>query len=89
MPISLTNPTTITIDKIKINNFSVNTQGNQVTIHFSKGYETPEGEFVSKEFDRVDIKNTTIDPSLYSQVKDALYALLTAELEKRKIEQQK
>jgi hypothetical protein len=89
MPITIDQPTTITIDKIKINNFSVSTQGNQITIHFSKGYETPEGEFVSKEFDRVDIKNATVDPLLYSQVKDALYALLIDELEKRKLEQQK
>lgn len=83
MPISLNTPTTITIDKVRIDEFSVRTQNNSITIHFSKGYEDAAGQFVAKEFDRVDLKNVVVDPTLYGQIKDILYALLNDELAAR------
>lgn len=83
MPIPLNTPTTITIDKVRIDEFSIHTQNNCVTIHFSKGYEDATGQFVAKEFDRVDLKNVVVDPTLHGQIKDVLYALLTNELANR------
>ena len=83
MPISLNTPTTITIDKVRIDQFSVSPQDMIVTIHFSRGYEDPNGQFVSKEFDRVDLKGVSVDPTLYGQIKDTLYALLSDELTRR------
>jgi hypothetical protein len=80
MPITLSEPTTVTIDKLRIDLFSVDAQTNAVTIHFSRGYEDAGGNFVPKEFSRVDVKNMVFDPDLYSQVKDLLYATLVNEL---------
>lgn len=89
MPIFLNVPTTITIDKVRIDEFSVRPQENSVTIHFSKGYEDATGQFIAKEFDRVDLKNVAVDPALYVQIKDVLYTLLNDELNVRLTQTQK
>ncbi len=83
MPISLNSPITVVLDKLQIDEFTVRPQQRHVVIHFSRGYVDAEGNFVSKEFDRVDLKNVDIDPTLYSNTKDALYALLISALEQR------
>ena len=80
MPISITPSATFTIDKVRIDEFAVRPQNKTVIIHFSRGYEDAEGNFIPKEFDRVDVKNVDFDPTLYSQVKDTLYSLLTTTL---------
>ena len=89
MPISLTTPTTIVIDKLKIDAFSVSPESKSVTIQFSKGHEDADGKFVPKEYDRVDLKNVDFDATLYSQVKDVLYNLLLAALAERSVPQEK
>jgi hypothetical protein len=80
MPISLNNPITIIVDKVRIDQFSVSPQRKSVTIHFSKGHEDASGNFVPHEYDRVDLENLDFDPTLYNQVKDYLYQLLSARL---------
>lgn len=87
MPISLNTPVTVTIDKVRIDEFHVSPQNMSITIHFSKGYEDANGQFVAKEFDRVDLKNINIDSTLYGQIKDTLYALLSDELTRRSTSQ--
>lgn len=83
MPISIETPITVTIDKIMIDEFTIRPQDGTVVIHFSKGYEDPSGNFVAKQYDSVTLKNITFDPTLYEQVKDALYSLLSSELSTR------
>lgn len=80
MPITLNAPSTVIIDKVRIEEFSINAQSNNVTIHYSKGYEDVDGKFVTKESSRVDIKDATFDPTLYQQVKATLYSLLSVEV---------
>lgn len=76
MPITLNSPKSFVLDKVQITKFEVTPSFGHVTIHFSKGYETETGEFVAKEFDRVDFKGVEFEESLYSSVKAKLYELL-------------
>lgn len=80
MPIILNTPLTFIVDKVRIEEFSINAQSNNVTIHYSKGYEAVDGKFVVKESSRVDVKDVAFDPTLYQQVKAALYSLLSNEV---------
>jgi hypothetical protein len=80
MPIILNTPVTFVVDKVRIEEFSINAQSNNVTIHYSKGYEDVDGKFVTKESSRVDVKDAAFDPTLYQQVKEALYSLLSNEV---------
>ena len=80
MPIILNTPVTFVVDKVRIEEFSINAQSNNVTIHYSKGYEDNDGKFVAKESSRVDVKDVAFDPDLYQQVKTALYVLLSNEV---------
>ncbi len=80
MPIILNTPVTFVVDKVRIEEFSINAQSNNVTIHYSKGYEDVDGKFVTKESSRVDVKDAAFDPTLYQQVKEALYSLLSVEV---------
>jgi len=80
MPIILNTPVTFVVDKVRIEEFSINAQSNNVTIHYSKGYEDVDGKFVTKESSRVDVKDAAFDPTLYQQVKEALYLLLSNEV---------
>ena len=81
MPISLNQPTIVTIDKLRIDQFIVHPKNKTITIHYSKGYEDQDGNYVPKEFAGLDLRDVEFDPTLYSQVKDVLYSLLTTELE--------
>ena len=81
MPISLTQPSTITIDKLRIDQFTINPKEKSVTIHFSKGYEDVDGNFVPKEYSRADLKEVEFDHSIYESVKNSLYGLLSSYLE--------
>jgi hypothetical protein len=76
MPISLNSPKSFVLDKVQITKFEVTPSFGHVVIHFSKGYETETGEFVAKEFDRVDYKGVEFEESLYDSVKKKLYELL-------------
>ena len=80
MPITLNTPTTVVINKVRIEEFAINAQSNSVTIHYSKGYEDIDGKFFTKESSRVDVKDVAFDPALYQQVKAALYLLLSNEV---------
>lgn len=80
MPIILNTPLTFVVDKVRIEEFSINAQSNNITIHYSKGYEDVDGKFVIKESSSVDIKNAAFDPTLYQQVKAILYSLLSVEV---------
>jgi hypothetical protein len=80
MPIILNTPVTFVVDKVRIEEFSINAQSNNVTIHYSKGYEDVDGKFVIKESSTVDIKNAAFDLILYQQVKAILYSLLSVEV---------
>ena len=80
MPIILNTPLTFVVDKVRIEEFSINAQSNNVTIHYSKGYEDGDGNFVAKESSRVDVKNAAFDPTLYQQVKAVLYSFLSSEV---------
>jgi len=80
MPIILNTPITFVVDKVRIEEFSINAQSNNITIHYSKGYEDVDGKFVIKESSTVDIKNAAFVPILYQQVKTILYSLLSVEV---------
>ena len=79
MPANIT-PTTMTLDKIRIEQFTVSPQKNAVMIHYSKGYNDTEGNYVPKEYTSKNLIDVEFDPTLYEQVKTTLYNLLTAEL---------
>lgn len=79
MPIS-TAPVTTTIDKLRIEEFTVNPHESIVTIRFSKGYEDNEGTFIQKEVEVIKLKNVIFNESLYTDVKNALYELLLSNL---------
>lgn len=75
MPANIT-PVTITLDKVRINQFTVDTQHNTVTIYYAKGYEDGSGEFIAVENARADIGTFSVSPTLYDDVKSALYSML-------------
>jgi len=79
MPLDVT-PTTITLDKVRIEQFTVNAQLNAVMIHYSRGYNDENGQYVAKEYDRVDLKDVSFEQGLYDQVKNALYSMLNVHL---------
>lgn len=75
MPLDVT-PTTITLDKIRIEQFTVSPQIGAVMIKYSKGYNDENGQYVPKEYESENFSDVTFDATLYEQVKSALYALL-------------
>lgn len=79
MPANIT-PVTLTLNKIRINQFTVDTNYNTVTIYYSKGYEDGSGNFVTVEHARADLSDITVSPTLYSDVKTALYVMLNDHL---------
>ena len=78
MPITLNNPQSFVLDKVKITKFEVTPGENHLIIHFSRGYETETGEFVAKEFDRISFKGVIFEENLYESVKTKLYELLNS-----------
>lgn len=79
MPADIT-PVTVTLDKVRINQFTVDTNYNTVTIYYSKGYEDGSGNFVSVEHARADVSEVIVAPTLYNDVKAALYVMLNDHL---------
>lgn len=79
MPLDVT-PNTITLDKVRIEQFTVSPQLNAVMIHYSRGYNDENGQYVAKEYDRVDLKDVSFEQGLYDQAKDTLYELLATHL---------
>jgi len=80
MPISINNPESFIIDKVKITKFEVTPEFGHVVIHFSRGYENESGEFIAKEFDSAYFKHTVFEDSLYESVKNKLYGLLNSSI---------
>jgi hypothetical protein len=79
MPLDIT-PNTITLNKVRIEQFTVSPQLNAVMIQYSKGYEDVNGQYVPQEYNHVNFLDVSFDPDLYNQVKQTLYAMLDAHL---------
>ena len=79
MPLNIT-PTTITLDKVRVEQFTVSPQIGAVMIRYSKGCEDENGQYVPQEYDHVNFDGVDFDANLYDQVKSALYALLESHL---------
>jgi len=79
VPLDVT-PNTITLDKVRIEQFTVSPQLNAVMIHYSRGYNDENGQYVAKEYDSVNLKDVSFEQGLYDQVKDTLYELLSSKL---------
>lgn len=75
MPLDIT-PTTIILDKVRIEQFTISPQLNVVMIQYSRGYNDAEGNYVVREYEHVNLENLTFDQNLYESVKTALYELL-------------
>ena len=80
MPLNLTSPTTVVLNKIRVEQFTVSPQLNAVMVHYSKGCDDENGQYVPREYATINFKDVNFDPTLYNSVKDALYSLLNAEL---------
>jgi len=79
MPLDVT-PSIITLNKIRIEQFTVSPQLNAVMVQYSKGYENSNGEYVPKEYERINFTDVSFDQALYDQVKNALYSMLNVHL---------
>lgn len=80
MPLNIT-PTTITLDKVRVEQFTVSPQNGAVMIQYSKGYDDPAtGQYVPQEYLHANFTEVAFDPTLYDQVKSALYSLLQSHL---------
>lgn len=79
MPLNIT-PTTITLDQVRVEQFTVSPQDGAVMIKYSRGYNDENGHYVPKEYDSANFLDVTFDETLYNQVKSALYALLDSRL---------
>lgn len=80
MPLNLNNPITTTLDKVRVEQFTVSPQTNTVMIQYSTGYTDANGQYVAKEYAVADFSDLSFDPTLYEQVKAALYDLLASRL---------
>lgn len=78
MPLNII-PNTITLDKVRIEQFTVSPQLNAVMIQYSKGYES-DGQYVPKEYAFANFENVVFDQNIYDQVKNALYEMLSTQL---------
>lgn len=79
MPLNIA-PKTVTLDKVRIEQFTVSPQNGAVMIRYSKGYEDSNGQYIPQEYDHVNFLDVTFDQDLYTQVKDTLYMMLDAHL---------
>lgn len=79
MPLDIT-PNTITLDKVRIEQFTVSPQHSTVMIQYSKGYNDENGQYVPKQYENVNFTDLTFDQTLYDQVKNALYSMLQQHL---------
>jgi len=51
-----------------------------VMIHYSRGYNDENGQYVAKEYAYENFENITFNETLYEQVKTALYELLATKV---------
>lgn len=79
MPLNIT-PTTVVLDKVRVEQFTVSPQIGAVMIRYSKGYEDANGQYVPQEYDHANFSEVSFDSVLYDQVKTALYDLLQQHL---------
>lgn len=79
MPLDIT-PNTITLDKVRIEQFTVSPQLNAVMVQYSKGYDDANGQYVPKEYTHVNFTDVSFDQTLYEQVKNTLYSMLSSHL---------
>jgi hypothetical protein len=79
MPLDVT-PSTITLDKVRIEQFTVSPQLNAVMVQYSRGYDDANGQYVPKEYANANFMDVSFDQSLYDQVKSALYVMLSSYL---------
>lgn len=79
MPLDVA-PNTITLDKVRIEQFTVSPQYSTVMIQYSKGYNDENGQYVPKQYENVNFTDLTFDQTLYDQVKNALYSMLQQHL---------
>jgi len=79
MPLDVS-PTTIVLDKTRIEQFTVSPQIKTIVIKYSKGYNDVNGEYVPKEYSYVNFENIEFDQNLYSLTKDILYDMLKSHL---------
>lgn len=80
MPLNLNNPITTTLDKVRVEQFTVSPQTNTVMIQYSVGYTDANGQYVAKEYAVASFDEVNFSESLYEQVKAALYELLASRL---------
>ncbi len=78
MPLDIT-PNTVTLDKVRVEQFTVSPQTGAVMIHYSKGYDE-NGQYVPKEYAHANFESVTFNEALYEQVKTALYELLATKV---------
>lgn len=76
MPLSLTTPVTTVLDQVRVEQFTVSPQLNTVMIHYSRGSNDENGQYVPREYASANFENVTFDQNLYESVKAALYDLL-------------
>ena len=80
MPLNLTSPTTVVLDKVRGEQFTVSPQLGTVMIHYSKGHDDENGQYIAKEYAYENFEEVAFDSTLYNLVKDALYDLLSDKL---------
>lgn len=80
MPADLNTPVTTILDKVRVEQFTVSPQLGTVMIHYSIGNNDENGQYIPKEYASINFEEQTFDPTLYEQVKQALYDLLATKL---------
>lgn len=79
MPINI-NASSITLDKVRIEQYTVSPQTNVVMIKYSKGYNDADGNYIAKEYSSVNLEDVVVNENLYNLTKDFLYELLNSYL---------
>lgn len=79
MPINVA-ASSITLDKVRIEQYTVSPQINAVMIKYSKGYNDSNGNYIAKEYTYVNLEDVVVGQNLYDLTKDFLYELLNNHL---------
>jgi hypothetical protein len=80
MPLNLNTPIIATLDKVRVEQFTVSPQLGTVMIHYSKGYDDENGQYIAREYASENFEDVVFDSALYDLVKTALYDLLNTKL---------
>ena len=80
MPLNLNAPITTVLDQVRVEQFTVSPQLNTVMIHYSRGNNDENGQYVAREYASANFEDVVFDQNLYESVKSALYDLLEARL---------